>query len=191
MAVIGKMPIDCPQCGKKAEAIESEEEIPHFGKILITAMNCPKCGYRLNDVMCLDIKAPKEYSASIRNEKDQRIKVVKSSSATVKIPELGVTIEPGPIAQGYITNVEGVLDRVEAVVLLAINSKEEGEANEKALAEKELRRVQDARNGKFPFTIKILDPFGNSALIGKGMKSRALKETELKKLKKNIEIISL
>ncbi len=191
MAVIGEMAIDCPQCGAKARVIESEEEIPHFGKVLISAMNCTKCGYKLNDVMCVDMNKPKEYSVSIRNEKGLRVKVVKSSSATVKIPELGVTIEPGPIAQGYISNAEGVLDRVEGVVRSVINSKDAGEANEKALAEKELRRVKDARNGKLPFTLKILDPFGNSALIGRGVNSRLLKEDELKKLKKNIEIISL
>ena len=37
-------------------------------------------------------------------------------SASIEIPELGVRIDPGPVSQGFVSNVEGVLDRIEQVV---------------------------------------------------------------------------
>ncbi|MBP3800305.1 MAG: hypothetical protein ILA19_04935, partial [Bacilli bacterium] len=34
------------------------------------------------------------------------VRVVRSQSATVTIPEIGVKVEPGPKSEGYVTNVE-------------------------------------------------------------------------------------
>ena len=42
-------------------------------------------------------------------------------SAAIEIPELGVRIDPGPSCQGFVSNVEGVLDRIEQVVKGCLN----------------------------------------------------------------------
>jgi len=39
--------------------------------------------------------------------------VIKSGTTTIRIPEFGAKITPGPYSEGFITNVEGVLSKVE------------------------------------------------------------------------------
>ena len=45
-----------------------------------------------------------------------------------------------------------------------------------------LSYIEEVREGKKPLTVKIMDPFGNSALIGEKVKSRLLTKEEIKKL---------
>jgi zinc finger protein len=83
-------------------------------------------------------------------------------SATVRIPELGVEIDPGPACTGFVTNVEGVLDRIENVVKGALLW---AESRERENAEKLLEQIARARAGTLPFTLILDDPRGNSAII--------------------------
>jgi len=188
----GAMVLDCPQCGGQAKMTEHVEEVPHFGKVLISTLICDKCGFKLTDVMCVDFKEePTAYSVEVKTAKDLETKVIKSSSGTIKIPKLGIAIEPGPMSDGYFSNIEGVLDRVETITKSVIASKDDEEANEKRLAKKELRRIQDARVPSLSYTVIIEDPFGNSALVGDKVKKIDLSEDEVKRLKKNIEVLEL
>ena len=43
-------------------------------------------------------------------------RVVRSTGARIEIPEFGVRIDPGPACEGFVSNVEGVLDRIGKVV---------------------------------------------------------------------------
>ena len=43
-------------------------------------------------------------------------RVVRSSSCTVRIEELGLEVTPGSSSTGYISNVEGVLDRFSSAI---------------------------------------------------------------------------
>jgi zinc finger protein len=81
---------------------------------------------------------------------------------TIKIPELGVEITPGPACEGFVSNIEGVLDRIERVVEAALRWSE-GEEKENARAL--LSRIAQARKGALPFTLILEDPSGNSAII--------------------------
>ncbi|MFA4907031.1 MAG: ZPR1 zinc finger domain-containing protein [archaeon] len=187
------MAIDCPECSAKAAMVEHVQDIPHFGKILISSLSCQKCGFRLNDVMAYDAKSPAGYKAKIEKEKDLETKVVRSSSGTVRIPQLGISIEPGPSAEGYITNIEGILDRMEQVMKLAIGAEDTdvGAKDEKRIARKELQRLKDARKAMFSFEVIIEDPFGNSALIGDKVKKFSLSPEEIMQLKRNLEVLDL
>jgi len=78
------------------------------------------------------------------------------------IPELGVEIDPGPACEGFVSNVEGVLARIDDV-LAGVLTWAEGEERENAIA---LRtRIELAREGSLPFTLSIEDPTGNSAIV--------------------------
>jgi len=83
-------------------------------------------------------------------------------TASIAIPELGVEIDPGPACTGFITNVEGVLDRIHQVVEATCRWNE-GEAKEKAC--ELLERIARAREGNLAFTLVLDDPTGNSAII--------------------------
>jgi len=107
--------------------------------------------------------------------------VVRSSSATIQIPELGVLITPGPVAEGFISNVEGVLERVEHASRMLLRDPEKREQ-----AGKFLQRIKEARDGSAKFTLIIKDPLGNSGIISKDerkVKRRKLTSREIEKLR--------
>ena len=176
---------DCPICGGKGtlKAIQHIHEIPYFGKVMESTIICEKCGYRNADVMILEDRPPKLYTVKVENEKDLFTRVVRSKSGTIELEEIGVKIEPGPAAEGFITNVEGVLERVRETLLMAREfRKQEGDEEAVKKADEILQYIEDVKEGKKPLTVKIADPLGNSALIGEKVKSRLLTEEEIQKL---------
>jgi len=176
---------DCPICGGKGtlKAIQHIHEIPYFGKVMESTIICEKCGYRNADVMILEDRPPKLYTVKVENEKDLFTRVVRSKSGTIELEEIGVKIEPGPASEGFITNVEGVLERVRETLLMAREfRKQEGDEEAVKKADEILQYIEDVKEGKKPLTVKIADPLGNSALIGEKVKSRLLTEEEIQRL---------
>ena len=96
----------CPMCRQKTLSLmDVEREVPYFGKVFLFSMTCSNCKYHKADVEAAEKKEPCKYTFEISNEKDMKIRVVKSSEATVKIPHI-TTITPGPASQGFVTNIE-------------------------------------------------------------------------------------
>ncbi|WP_297420609.1 ZPR1 zinc finger domain-containing protein [Thermococcus sp.] len=176
---------NCPICGGKGtlKAIQYVHDIPYFGKVMESTIICEKCGYRNADVIPLEDRPPKLYTVRVENEKDLFTRVVRSKSGTIELDEIGVKVEPGPAAEGFITNVEGVLERVKEALLMARGFKE-GEGDEEAVKKTDeiLGYIEEVRRGRKPLTIKIADPLGNSALIGEKVKSRFLTQEEVDSL---------
>jgi len=179
--------LECPNCGKNARLVEHLQEIPHFGKAIITTLACEKCSYKLNDVMIANAREPALYKAEVSGKKDLEAKVIRSSTGTIRIDRLGISIEPGPAAEGYITNIEGILDRVESATKALIGAPGTDEADESKLARKELERIKKARNGEIQFNVIIEDPFGNSAMIGAKAMKMKLSPEEIKRLQAQID----
>ena len=176
---------DCPICGGKntLKALNHIHEIPYFGKVMESTIICEKCGYRNADVMILEEKEPKLYTIKVEEEKDLFTRVVRSKSGTIELEEIGIKIEPGPASQGFVTNIEGVLERTRETLLMARNFKtQENDKESVKKIDEILSYIEEVREGKKPLTVKIMDPFGNSALIGEKVKSRLLTKEEIKKL---------
>jgi zinc finger protein len=158
----------CPYCEREIQYLYQTENIPYFSEILIVSGRC-ECGYRHADTMVLGEAEPARWEIQVEGPEDLAARVVRSASAAIRIPEIGVEIDPGPACEGFVSNVEGVLERVEDV-LGTVLSWAEGEERENALALKE--RIGLAREGSIPFTLTIEDPTGNSAIISpKAVKS--------------------
>ncbi len=81
---------------------------------------CVECGFKHSDVICLEAKEPVKYELKIDKNKFNT-RVVKSQSATVSIPELGLKVEPGPQSQGFVSNIEGIFERFKKAVLTALS----------------------------------------------------------------------
>ena len=179
---LGEMIIKCPACGIEgvAKSIMKELEIPHFGKVLETTLLCPSCGFRHSDVIALEQNDHAKYVSEI-NKNNLYIRVVRSQSATVIIPEVGVKVEPGPKSEGYVTNVEGMLTRFEDAVIKALNlfDDEESQAN----AKKTLAEIQELKKGNGTATLIILDPFGQSNIVSEKVEILEIPEEELSELK--------
>ncbi len=177
-----EMIIKCPACGVegKAKSIMKELEIPHFGKVLETSIQCPECGFKHSDIIALEQREPAKYVLKI-NKNTLTVRVVRSQSATVSIPEIGVKVEPGPKSEGYVTNVEGILNRFEDAVKKALNlfEDEESQINGKNV----LAKIEELKNGDGTATLIIQDPFGQSNIVSDKAEILEIPEEELKDLK--------
>lgn len=163
----------CPMCFKETLTLmEHGQEVPFFGPILVFSMNCNNCNYHKADVECLEQHEGAKYTLTVSEEKDLSIRVVKSSSATVKIPRI-MSIEPGPAANGYVTNVEGILNRVKVQLEKTRDLAEDDEDRKKA--KNLLKKVQAALWGHDTIDVIIEDPEGNSAIISDKAKKEKFK----------------
>jgi zinc finger protein len=158
----------CPYCEREIQYLDQTENIPFFSEILIVSGRC-ECGYRHADTMVLGEAEPARWEILVEGPEELSARVVRSASAAIRIPELGVEIDPGPACEGFVSNVEGVLERIEDVVT-GVLTWAEGEERENALALRE--RIGLAREGSVPFTLSIEDPSGNSVIVSpKAMKT--------------------
>ncbi|MBI4439067.1 ZPR1 zinc finger domain-containing protein [Candidatus Woesearchaeota archaeon] len=152
----------CPICREKKMILtEREEDIPYFGRVYLFSMTCAGCKFHKADVECVDQKEPVRCTIEVDGEEDMKIRVVKSSQATVRIPHVA-TIEPGVAAQGYITNIEGVLSRVKRQIE---SLKEDGEEEDSDKARVLAKRINRVILGQERIKVIIDDPSGNSAII--------------------------
>lgn len=177
-----EMIINCPACfvEGKAKSIMKELDIPHFGKVLETSIQCPVCGFKHSDVIALEQNDPAKYVLEI-NKNTLTVRVVRSQSATVSIPEVGVKVEPGPKSEGYVTNVEGMLNRFEDAVKKALNLFEDEQSQ--INAKNALAQIQELKKGNGTATLIIQDPFGQSKIVSDSAEVLEIPEEELRELK--------
>ena len=156
------VPGPCPYCNTEIEYVYQTENIPYFSDILIISALCGSCGYKYVDTQLLKENEPVRFEVQVDKAEDLAIRVVRSMSASLEIPELGVRIDPGPACQGFVSNIEGVLDRIEQIVKGALvwGEKEEQE-NARAL----LKKIDRVKDGSLAITLILEDRCGNSAII--------------------------
>ena len=153
----------CAFCGEKKLILREDEiDIPYFGRVFVFGMECEGCHYRKADVEPAEQKEPCRYTLEITSEKDLSIKIVKSGDAIIKIPNI-ITVEPGPASEGYVTNVEGLLERVKAALSTAVSDEEDEVAEKKA--KNMIKKLNQVMLGRETLKIIIEDPTGHSAII--------------------------
>ena len=188
MEEINEMKINCPACGaeNKAKSIMREIEIPHFGNVLETTIQCDDCGFKHSDIIALEQNDPAKYILPI-NKDTLSTRVVRAQSATVSIPEVGVKVEPGPKSEGYVTNVEGIITRFKDATHKALNlfCEEESQRNAKITLEK----IEGLIAGNSEATLIIEDPFGQSNIVHDNVEILPIPEDELKELKTGFTFI--
>lgn len=169
--VLGGQP--CPMCNEKTLTLmEEEREVPYFGKVYFFSMNCTNCKYHKADVEAMERQEPVKYTFEVSSEEDLKVRVVKSSEATIKIPHI-TTITPGPAAQGFISNIEGIFRRVKhQVEELRDNSEEKADRKK---AKNLLKKINKIMWGQEKVKITIEDPSGNSAIVSEKAEKAKLK----------------
>ncbi len=165
-----KVPGPCPCCNTDIEYLYKTENIPFFSEILIISAICPASGSKFVDTQLLKHDPPARYTVTKGTLEDLSIRVIRSMSASIEIRELGVRIDAGPVSQGFVSYVEGVLDRIEQVVKGAVSW---GTDVEKVNAAALLADIIRVKAGTFPITLILEDPDGNSGIESE----RATKET--------------
>ena len=152
----------CPVCMKPTLTLREEAvEVPYFGLTHVFSMKCGSCDYHVADLETEEQRGPVKQTFKVESDADLNARVVKSASATVKIPRM-VTIQGGPESSGYISNVEGLLVRFRGVL------EELRDDDDKAVAKKaknHLKKLNKVIAGHDTLTITLEDPSGNSAII--------------------------
>ncbi|WP_317896452.1 ZPR1 zinc finger domain-containing protein [Pyrofollis japonicus] len=170
---LGEAVVTCPICGSKSLRITDYlYDLPLVGKIILTTGKCEKCGYKYNDVRLAEAKPPQRIILKVEDEDDLNALVVRASSASIIIPEKGLEMHPGPASQGFITTVEGLLERFREAIELACKDPEASKEKCNEL----LEWIKRAKEGQEDFTVIIEDPEGVSTIVSPKARTEPLNE---------------
>ena len=158
--------IKCPACTHGNITINNTVyDLPDEDKMLILKFECDKCSFLKNDIIPLTTNTDSGImTLEVTNEADLKSKIYRSPMGKIEIPELELLVEPGPRADFYYTNVQGILFRFENAVLIYRNNLEEDDPEKNEIDEL-LSNLKQAMDGKFQFTLIITDPQGGSYII--------------------------
>ncbi|PPS20355.1 hypothetical protein GOBAR_AA00244 [Gossypium barbadense] len=135
--------------------------------VLLSAFECPHCGERNNEVQFAGEIQPKgcHYRLEVQPGDPKVVlfsrQVVKSESATIKIPELDFEIPP-EAQRGSLSTVEGILVRaIDGLQALQEERKKVDPQTGEAI-DQFLLKLRACGTGESPFTFILDDPAGNS-----------------------------
>jgi zinc finger protein len=182
---------NCPVCSAEMQFEWETKELPYFGEAMLIAGVCV-CGFRHSDTLLLGAKEPARFTLAVATIGDLDTRVIRSSSGTIRIPELGIDVEPGFASESYISNVEGVLDRIEGVVEFATRSaREAGNVESTRIGEEILEKICLARKGQYPLTLVLEDPLGNSAIASENAERSILTVEDISDLKTGVILLDV
>ena len=165
----------CPMCLKKTLTLREEEsDIPFFGKAFVFSMTCGSCDFHKGDVEASEPKDPVKITFTSESEEDMKVRVVKSSNASIKIPQMRMSVTSGPASNGYVSNIEGLLNKFEKIIEQQRDESQDAAVRKKA--KNLLKKLRKVKWGDEKLKIIIEDPSGNSAIISE--------RAEVKKIKK-------
>ena len=127
-----KVNAPCPQCSveESLTMLTISSEIPYFGEHTQITVLCDTCGWKHTDFIPSDGEKPGFSSLVIDSEKKNAARVVRSSSCTIRIPDLDLEVSPGGSSSGYVTYIEGVMKRFENAIETIIRGSDEDQDGE-------------------------------------------------------------
>ena len=161
----------CPMCMQKTLTLmEEEREVPYFGKCYLFSMTCSNCKYHKADIEAAEMHEPSKFTLDLDSEDDMKIRIVRSSQGTINLVRIA-KIEGGPDANGFITNVEGIINRIRSQIESLRDSEEDPAIKKKC--KNQLKKLTKIAWGQEKAKLVIEDPTGNSAIISdKAVKSK-------------------
>ena len=170
----------CPQCLKEdaLTMLSMSSEIPYFGEHTQITVICESCGWKHTDFIPSDGEKPGYSSLVVDNSEKCSARVVRSSSGTIRIPELELEVSPGGSSSGFVSNVEGVIKRFED----AVGSILRGNADDEKILQASLELLESLKkmkSGSSHFLIELLDPRGRSQIIHNDAIIRDLMKNEI------------
>ncbi|XP_059959904.1 zinc finger protein ZPR1 [Mesoplodon densirostris] len=153
----------CMNCYRNGTTRLLLTEIPFFREIIVSSFSCEHCGWNNTEIQSAGRIQDQgvRYTLTVRAQEDMNREVVKTDSATTRIPELEFEI-PAFSQKGALTTVEGLISR-------AVSGLEQDQptrrANEEGTAERIdefIVKLKELKQVASPFTLIIDDPSGNS-----------------------------
>lgn len=178
----------CPACRRPGlELRTAVHDVPHFGETLETILLCGSCGYRHVDLLVLSESEPVRYLFTLRTQDDLSVRVVRSSTCTVRVPDLGLVAEPTALTEGFVSNVEGLLNRLADAFRWAEASADTDLQRE--VARDRLNELERARSGERELRIVLEDPRGNSFIASPRATREVLSPEEAEALETGFEVL--
>lgn len=192
-------PVDiaCPICHRKGDVymIAHIDEIPYFGEHTQVTVLCHSCGWKQTDFIPAEGQKAGCWSLLMVNSDQLKSRVVRSSSCTIRIPELDLQVNPGSNATGYVSNVEGVLNRFVEVINMVLRDLQndvsgkliEDQTTDLSQTMNEINQLEeiiaqltniDGQKSN-PFTLELLDPHGHSMIMDEAAIERDLTPEEI------------
>ena len=182
----------CPACGTPdaLTMLSLTEEIPYFGEHTQVTLSCAECGWRQTDFIPAQEREPCAWSLEVNEPSMLAVRVVRGSSGTVRIPELGLEASPGNHSTGYVSNIEGVLQRFIDIIEMLLRqaardiSTDDPDRDSAERGQPKLQELLDtlcavrAGESTQPLTVELLDPHGHSAILDDTAHSRPLTDDE-------------
>ncbi|XP_040832924.1 zinc finger protein ZPR1 isoform X1 [Ochotona curzoniae] len=153
----------CMNCYRNGTTRLLLTKIPFFREVIVSSFDCEHCGWSNTEIQSAGRIQDQgvRYALTVTSLEDMNREVVKTDSATTRIPELDFEI-PAFSQKGVLTTVEGLINR-------AISGLEQDQptrrANEDAIAERIdefIVKLKELKQVDSPFTLIIDDPSGNS-----------------------------
>ncbi len=177
--------LPCPVCKEEGEVnmMTHIDEIPYFGEHTQVTIMCNSCGWRQSDFIPAEGKKPGGCSLIINKPEHIRSRVVRSSSCTVRIKELDLEVKPGSSSTGYVSNVEGVIDRFMDVIVMVTRQAyvEDSDMSDIKTLERMHTTLLELKEDPIPtpVTLEFLDPNGHSQILHEDAVMRELLPNEL------------
>ncbi|KAK1319716.1 hypothetical protein QJS10_CPB04g01917 [Acorus calamus] len=159
----------CMRCGENGTTRLLLTRIPHFREIILMAFECPHCNERNNEVQFAGQLQPQGccYKLEVQSG-DPKVdfdvlnrQVLKSDSATIKIPELDFEI-PQEAQRGTLSTVEGTLLRAAEELQALQEERKKLDPKTAEAIDQFLIKLKSCASGDMSFTFILDDPAGNS-----------------------------
>lgn len=155
----------CMRCGENGITRLLLTRIPHFREVVLMAFECPHCNERNNEVQFAGQLQPRGCSYTLKvpagDVKVLSRQVVKSDSATIKVPELEFEVPP-EAQRGTLSTVEGVLLRAAEEIEMLQEERKKVDPSKAEALDCFLAKLKHYAAGQMPFTFVLTDPAGNS-----------------------------
>ncbi|MBT4066850.1 MAG: ZPR1 zinc finger domain-containing protein [Euryarchaeota archaeon] len=180
--------IPCPICFEEGQVRMAThiDEIPYFGEHTQVTVICHACGWRQSDFIPADGAKPGCSKIVISKPEHISARVVRSSSCTVRIIELDLEVKPGTASTGYVSNVEGVINRFMEIIVMVTRQAYVDDADGS-----DLKTLQEMHTTLLelkedpiprPITLELLDPRGHSQILHEDAEFRDLSPGEVEDL---------
>lgn len=144
----------CPLCHKNTLTVLEEEKKFSNNKAFLLSMSCSNCGCKENDIE-LETKKESKIEIEIKNERDLKNKVISSSEAKIKIPELRMDL-----VKSGIFSVKDLILEFKKILEEDRDSAEDQIARKKA--KNLLKKLWKFECGDLKFRVQLEDKSGNS-----------------------------
>ena len=167
--------LPCPTCKNEGslKLLSMSSEIPYFGEHTQITLSCEHCGMRQTDFIPSEERGALSFFLSIEKVEHLQARIVRGSSGTVRIPELDLEVSPGTQSTGYVSNVEGVVNRFIDIIRMMMrqirteieDGNDESEQNLEKLFQLEVALSALAKGELLgELSLEILDPKGHSII---------------------------